>query len=128
MVFLVDHHADGFAVGNTNAAGPLAFRQFPRNELPLDQKLPVERFELSDIEVRLGRSERNLLHDAAQLAFDLAADPFISPAEKGVPRQIAGQSDATGHDDIRVRSASPQPFSASPRQIAQLHSRRSQTG
>ena len=45
MIFLVDHQADLLVRVDGNAAGPFGLGMLPANQLPLDQKLPVDAFE-----------------------------------------------------------------------------------
>ncbi len=51
MIFLVDHQADLLAAVDGHAAGALAFGMFAADQLPLDQKLPVDAFQLADVDI-----------------------------------------------------------------------------
>ena len=51
VVLLVDHHADRLLVVEGDAAGSVEHGgEFPADELPLEEKLPVERGQAGDVE------------------------------------------------------------------------------
>ena len=55
MIFLVDHQADLLARIDDHAAGALRFGVFAADELPLDQKLPIEPVQIADVDIRATR-------------------------------------------------------------------------
>ena len=51
MVFLVDHQADLLEPVDRDAPRSLGLGMLPADELPLDEELPVDLLELSDVDV-----------------------------------------------------------------------------
>ena len=110
VILFVDHQADLFELVDRHAAGPMGVGVFTADELPFDEKLPVDLLESTHID-RLqplaGRGHRDPL---PQKPLDVGAILLRGPAHEGIVRQVAGQPHATAHDDVRLGPRAAQPF------------------
>ncbi len=100
----------------SHGAGALGLGVLAADELPLDEELPIDRFQLADVDVDQLAGELALL---VQL-FDAAAEDLADFGAVGVGRpgdereigQVAGQANAAADDDVGFRAGAPQPFAA----------------
>src|SRR5262245_9834741 len=116
MIFLVDHHAKLLARIDGDAAGAVRIRVLPADQLTLDEELAVDLFQRANVDIdQLPRELAGAMqrgHAVAQNLADLIAIALGSPRNERKVREIAGQPDAAGDDDVRLRSAAAKPFTA----------------
>ena len=91
-------------------AAALAFGQFAADEVPLDEQLPIDAFELVDGDVE--QIVRNLGADYAivQHTFDLHAVLRRRPADERKLGQVPRQADAAADHDISLGAVAAKPF------------------
>src|SRR5262245_11040661 len=108
MVLLVDHYRDVLKRADGDAAWPFAAGELARDDLTLDQELPIERGEAVDVDV--GKLELGVGERRAEMSLDLR---FLAPA--GTVREweigeVSGQPDPRAHHDVTLGAGPPQPL------------------
>ena len=125
VIFFVDHQADLLVRIDHHAAGALRFGMFAADELPFDQKLPIDAVQIADVDVRqLAGRFANFQHAVAQDSFDIGAILLRGAADEGELGQIARQANARAHDDIGLGAAAAKPFADRVGQVVQFHGRK----
>src|SRR5690606_33994750 len=88
VVLLIDHQADGFARADADSPGSMRLSMLPADELALDEKLPVKRFEVFEIEIEQVVAERDFADGLAEQVFDFRATPVIGAWRKAEAVEI----------------------------------------
>jgi len=110
VIFFVDHDADGLGRRDGDAAWPLGVGQLAANKLPLDQELAIEREQAGEVDVFEARVVLEFADLLAEDLVDLVLLVGAGPAGERERRQVAGQADTAGDDDVRLRTGATQPF------------------
>ena len=116
VIFFVDHHADLLARIDGHAAGPLALGVFAADELPLDEELAVDAFQLADVDVDQLAGELARLVQLSirsrRMLLDLGAVAVGGAAMNGKSARLRARRMRLLDDDVRLRAGAPQPFAA----------------
>ena len=123
MVLLVDHQAQVLVVADADAARAVRLGMLAADELPLDEELAVEVFEVGDVDVAQLGVDPELVELRAERFFDLRLGVVVGPVGEGELGQVPRQADAAGDDDVGLGTGPAQPLAAGVRQGVNIHAR-----
>src|SRR5262249_20343184 len=121
MILLIDHEANRLAVHEGNAARSIGRCQFPANELPLNEKLAINRGKVNEVDVFQARIQFELAYAIAEKPFNLGFLISAGAISKRKGGQIASEADSARNDNVRFRSCATQPFATVTCQVVQIH-------
>src|SRR5688572_4294390 len=105
MVFLVDHHADLFALIDDDGPGALSVGMFAADELAFDEELPVDGFQRAHINEDQLPGELallvQLLDASAKNLSDLSAVGIGCPGDEREIGEIPREPDAAADHNVR---------------------------
>jgi hypothetical protein len=121
VILFVDHDAETFISVNNHRPGTVRFSDFPADELPFEQKKPVNgrRFlQIDKIGVFLGKQVR---HCFSEHFLDLRSILDAGSDQKRVAGNIPRQANPAGDDNIILRPFAIEPLSRSGKKIFDFH-------
>ncbi len=124
VVFFVDHDADGFIVGDGDAAGAFASGVLFGDEVSFDEHLAVDFVGFFHIDVEGGSALGEAEEAFAAEFVEFGALEAVGFGHEGVAGDVAGKADAGGDDDFVLGSGAGEPFAGLVGEVGEFHDSR----